>query len=241
MSTFVIGDIHGAYRALKQLIHRLGPKTADTLIFLGDYVDGWSDVVAVVDYLKELRAVYNCVFIRGNHDEKCYQWLKNGVIVGDWLMHGGSLTQESYDGVEEQLIEKHLAFLEGLDNYYIDNQNRLFVHAGFTSLQGVEKEECVSNYYWDRTLWEMAFSLRLKNNNQTINLPKRLEVYNEIYIGHTATTKYNIDVPIQCFNLWNVDTGAAFTGKITALNIETKEFWQSDIVQTLYPDEKGRN
>ena len=39
----------------------------------------------------------------------------------------------------------------------------------------------------------------------------------------------------------NVDTGAAFTGKLSCLDIETKEFWQSDKLQTLYPDEKGRN
>lgn len=50
-----------------------------------------------------------------------------------------------------------------------------------------------------------------------------------------------MDIPMQGCNVWNVDTGAAFHGKLSCLNVETKEFLQSDIVQTLYPNEKGRN
>jgi serine/threonine protein phosphatase 1 len=41
--TYVIGDIHGALKALKQIIVRLNPQQDDKLIFLGDYVDGWSE------------------------------------------------------------------------------------------------------------------------------------------------------------------------------------------------------
>ena len=42
-------------------------------------------------------------------------------------------------------------------------------------------------------------------------------------------------------NVGNLDTGAAFTGKLSLMDINTKEFWQSDPVWKLYPGEKGRN
>ena len=42
-------------------------------------------------------------------------------------------------------------------------------------------------------------------------------------------------------NIWNVDTGAAFKGKISAMNINSKEVFQSDLLPSLYPNEKGRN
>jgi len=71
--------------------------------------------------------------------------------------------------------------------------------------------------------------------------PKRLRLYDEIYIGHTPTTNYGVDTPMHKCNVWNIDTGAAFEGRITVLDIDSKRFWQSDIVQSLYPDEKGRN
>jgi len=46
---------------------------------------------------------------------------------------------------------------------------------------------------------------------------------------------------MQACNVWNIDTGAAFNGRLTGINVETKQYWQSDIVQQLYPNEKGRN
>jgi serine/threonine protein phosphatase 1 len=42
-------------------------------------------------------------------------------------------------------------------------------------------------------------------------------------------------------NVWNVDTGAAFKGPLTIMDIDSKAFWQSENLDTLYPNEKGRN
>jgi serine/threonine protein phosphatase 1 len=47
--------------------------------------------------------------------------------------------------------------------------------------------------------------------------------------------------PMNAANVWNVDTGAAFTGRLSAIDIDTKEVFQSDIVKDLYPNEIGRN
>lgn len=41
-------------------------------------------------------------------------------------------------------------------------------------------------------------------------------------------------------NVWNLDTGSGFSGKLTIMDIDTKEFWQSDFVRELYPNENGR-
>jgi len=241
MRTFVVGDIHGSYKALIQIVQKINPTPADHLIFLGDYTDSWSEVVEVIDYLIALSSKTKCTFIRGNHDVKCYQWLKHQEVVGDWLLHGGKMTQEAYAKVSEEKINVHLSFLENLENYYLDKENRLFLHAGFTTTSSIEKEPYIPNYYWDRTLWEMAYAIDPNLSLTDKNYPPRLQKYKEIYIGHTATTRYGIDYPIQSYNLWNVDTGAAFTGKLSAIEIHTKEILQSDTVQDLYPNEKGRN
>jgi serine/threonine protein phosphatase 1 len=60
--TYVIGDIHGALKALKQVIDRCNPTMGSRLIFLGDYVDGWSESSEVIQYLLELDAIYDCIF-----------------------------------------------------------------------------------------------------------------------------------------------------------------------------------
>jgi hypothetical protein len=33
-----------------------------------------------------------------------------------------------------------------------------------------------------------------------------------------------------------MDTGAGWTGKLTIMDVQTKEYWQSELVQLLYPD-----
>jgi serine/threonine protein phosphatase 1 len=71
--------------------------------------------------------------------------------------------------------------------------------------------------------------------------PKRLKLFSEIYIGHTPTLYYGTDEPMQGCNVWNLDTGAAFYGKLSIMDINTKQFWQSDVVKDLYPGEVGRN
>ena len=117
----------------------------------------------------------------------------------------------------------------------------MFVHAGFTNQAGPKQEFYPDFVYWDRSLWEMACSLDPLLSKKSNRYPKRLLLYKEIYIGHTPTTKIGKTIPTSFANLWNIDTGAAFKGSLSVLDVSTKEFWQSDPVYTLYPQEKGRN
>ncbi|MCH2235603.1 MAG: serine/threonine protein phosphatase [Crocinitomicaceae bacterium] len=240
--TLVFGDIHGGLKALNQVLNRAKVSENDTLIFLGDYVDGWSESSSVISRLIELEKSNNCVFIKGNHDQWCEDWLRSSNGNSTWLFHGGESTVNSYKGYNNEELRTHLNFFELMRNYYVDNKNRLFIHAGFASMHGVEKEPYPSNYSWDRTLWEMAYSLKdLELDESSLHYPKRFKHYSEIYIGHTPTTDYNVATPIIAQKLVNVDTGAAFKGKLTALDVDSKVFWQSDPLPELYPNEKGRN
>ncbi len=154
---------------------------------------------------------------------------------------------------------------EDLHNYYIDEQNRGFVHGGFTSRNGLGSEPYQTNYFWDRTLFELAL---LQHNrpvpdnysSEALAHSRKFEKHKEIYIGHTSTGNWKckrhypeyhipeqkakngiITVPMNRCNVWNLDTGGGFEGKLTIMDIDTKQFWQSDFVKELYPEEKGRN
>ena len=240
--TLVIGDIHSGLRALEQVLLKAELTSKDKLIFLGDYVDGWSTAVETVDFLMKLSESYNCVFIRGNHDELCYDWLKENVDNPVWLQHGGAATKSSYEMANDKTLTEHLQFYESLENYHLDSDNRLFLHAGFTNLKGVEHEYFSKTFYWDRTLWELARSLNPNLSEDDQCYPSRLTHYREIYIGHTPISKTISDiVPTKAANVWNIDTGAAFKGPLSIMDVDTKEVWQSDPVNRLYPNEKGRS
>jgi serine/threonine protein phosphatase 1 len=242
--TLIIGDIHGGLRALLQIMERAKISKDDTLIFLGDYVDGWSESPQVLDYLIHLGQTQKCIFIRGNHDQLFLDWLETNdknIDEGMWFKHGGKATVNAYKTVPEEIKIKHITFLKSLQDHHLDDQNRLFVHAGFTNMSGVSYEYFPKLFYWDRTLWETALSLDQNIKKTSRCYPQRFKIYKEIYIGHTPTTRIGETIPVQRACVWNVDTGAAFKGKLTILDIETKEFWQSDELPLLYPIEKGRN
>ena len=239
--TLVIGDIHGGLRALHQILERAKVTKEDTLIFLGDYVDGWSESPQVLDFLIHLNKKNKCIFIRGNHDELLLQWLSESKDNREWYKHGGEATVLAYANVAAAKKQIHVDFLKSLQDYYLDEQKRLFIHAGFTNMNGISYEYFPKLFYWDRTLWETAVSLDTAIAKDSYLYPKRLTLYNEIYIGHTPVTKINETIPVQKACVWNVDTGAAFKGCLTIMDVDTKEFWQSEPLNDLYFNEKGRN
>jgi len=241
MRTFVIGDIHGGLRALHQVLERAAVTPADRLIFLGDYVDGWSQSPQVLDFLIDLRLRYSCIFIRGNHDDLLCEWLEGKQNNELWREHGGSSTILAYETVSAETKLKHINFLQSLQNYFLDQNNRLFVHAGFTNMNGVTYEHFPKLMYWDRTLWEMAVGLDKTLLPSDVSYPKRLKHYSEIFIGHTPVTRIGKTIPIQMAGIWNVDTGAAFKGPLTIMDVDSKRYWQSEPLPSLYPTEKGRN
>jgi len=216
MRTFAIGDIHGGLKALIQVLNKLELKDGDKIIFMGDYVDGWSESAQVIQFLMDLSQKFDCIFIKGNHDVWCENWLRKSSDVNpSWYIHGGKETIESYEGFSEDEKKLHLNFFQKLPLYHLDDDNRLFLHAGFTSLHGVEKEKFPELFYLDRSLWEMLLVMDRSIPKDSIFYPKRLQHYKEIYIGHTPTTNYDESSPINIESVWNIDTGAAFKGKIT--------------------------
>ncbi|REG99059.1 metallophosphoesterase family protein [Flavobacterium aquicola] len=241
MRTLVIGDIHGGLRALHQILERANVSTKDKLIFLGDYVDGWSQSPQVIDFLIALQKTHSVICIRGNHDELLREWLADNKDNEQWYQHGGEATVLAYESVDSETKKRHVEFLESLKDYYLDEHNRMFIHAGFTNINGVDYEYFPKLFYWDRTLWETALSLDPKMKSDHPYYPKRFTLYNEIYIGHTPVSRIGETVPVQKANVWNIDTSAAFKGSLTILDVDTKEFWQSEPLPSLYPTEKGRN
>jgi serine/threonine protein phosphatase 1 len=248
MRTFALGDIHGGYRALIQVLQRAGfDYERDKLIFLGDVTDGWSETFECIN---ELLKIKNLIHILGNHDDWTLSWMNSQLRYGysgegsSWLSQGGRETIESYvkHGIllsenDKDIVYitddfvRHKKFLESAKLYHVEG-NKLFLHAGFDWRNPIEKS-IKHDLIWDRRFYHTTFiyeSQKIKFNG-----------YDEIYIGHTTTTYRNTDKPLFVSNVIHLDTGAAYKGRLTLMNIETKEYFQSDPLIELYPNERGRN
>lgn len=247
--TLVCGDIHGGYLALKQVIERAKVTKEDTLVFLGDYVDGYSQSYEVVEELMRLNNTNKCIFILGNHDEWMLQLLQHGQHGSNWHQ-GAEATKQSYiDNVGDlNLPESHKNFFYSLINYYKDENNNIFVHGGFNRHFLLNEQTVPYIYYWDRDLWMQALSSKnLKDiEDDVLPLNRKVVKFNikepckEIFIGHTTTLMWKIDKPMNASNVWNLDTGCGFNGKLSLMDVDTKEVFQSDNLRELYPNESGR-
>lgn len=244
--TFALGDAHGNYKALLQCIERSNiDRLNDTLIVLGDVVDGYPYVKEVVE---ELLTFKKLIPIRGNHDQWFMNWAKDKLPNEAWTNQGGMATLESYN-YDEKLIARHMEeYFNKSVYYYLDDKKNLFVHGGINWHETLEEND-LDNMTWDRHAYQVAVGWE----NFALAHPDRkknyFKDYNKVFVGHT-TTQYKIGwnykpstLPVFATNLINLDTGAGFSGKLTLMNIDTEEYFQSDLVTELYPKEfnKRRN
>lgn len=286
--TLVIGDIHGNLKGLLQVLERCNfDNENDTLISLGDVVDGHSQSYEVVE---ELLKIKNLIAIKGNHDDWFNQWIKTGVNPSNWKQ-GQDATGKSYLRrldpkaqftyinrlgitmvrlIPEDIPDTHIKFFENQLPYYIDKNNNLFVHGGFNRHYPIEEQGDI--LWWDRDFWSQALSYGNMVSNyveekctcschngghimhiqaccengyiktQVFKPPfKMVGDYKEVFLGHTQTQFWGESKPMHAANVWNLDTGGGWFGYVTIMDVETKEFWQSDDTKTLYPEFKGRN
>ncbi|HEY3402140.1 MAG TPA: metallophosphoesterase [Ohtaekwangia sp.] len=222
--TFVVGDIHGAYRALRQCLERSAFNfREDHLICLGDVCDGWPETKPCIDLLLEVK---NLTYILGNHDTWALDWMKTGTIHDVWYAQGGEATILSYT---DEVPVRHRLFLEKAVPYYLVD-NKLFVHAGIDPLRPLEEQDN-STFLWDRNLARTVMEFHLKK------IEGKLTTYREVYLGHTPVPYAQ---PLHWGDVYLMDTGAGWSGVLSMMDIDTKEVFASDAVPSLYPGIKGR-
>lgn len=177
-------------------------------------------------------------FISGN----CWllDFLSYGYAPHIWLSQGGMESFKSYQGIlNSDLSENHRKFLSSLP-YYLEIDDKLFLHGGLyvSTTSGINiREQRIEDLIWNRELFQdIAYAVKY-NSNPNLNISP----YKEIYIGHTTTQMVQPDfTPVFGYNVYLLDQGAGWDGKLTVMDIDTKEWWQSNFVPELYPEVKGR-
>ena len=222
MRRWVIGDIHGAHKALVQCLERSAfDHQNDLLICLGDLCDRWPEVNKVFDTM--LR-VQNLVLLLGNHDEWALDWFLHGKAPDIWLIQGGDKTRESYP---HGVPPGHMDLLKNARLYY-EMDNKLFVHAGFNPHQDIKKQDR-HTLLWDRSFLKTALHFNRDGENH------KLTSYDEVYLGHTPTLNFGQYQPMKTCEVYLMDTGAGWKGGVLSMmDIDSKEYYQSDPVDSLY-------
>lgn len=206
--TIAIGDIHGHAAALQALLKRIDPQTEDTIITLGDYVDGGPDSKGVLDCLMELERQCKLVPLRGNHEEMMLGARHARSDFEFWKNCGAVTTLDSYGdtGRLNQIPQAHFDFLERcVNDFEIDTH--FFIHA---------------NYFPNRWLKDQdhrtRFWLPIDDEMPGPHFSGKIAV-----VGHTPQPKGLI---LDLGHLNCIDTGCGYGGYLTALDVKTGELWQ---------------
>jgi serine/threonine protein phosphatase 1 len=196
-----------------------------TLVFLGDYIDRGPDSRGVVERLiSDPPQSFATHFLKGNHESILLDFLEDAWRLDHWLMNGGDATMRSY-GVDterlahggaapeawrqafaEALPEAHLRFFRELQ-LSVSFGDYLFVHAGVRP--GVPlAAQSEADLIWIRGPF-LSYA----------------DPFDKIVVhGHTPEPE-----PVVRQNRIGIDTGAVFTGRLTALRLEggAREFLQT--------------
>ncbi len=212
---FAVGDIHGQNRRLADLLGALPFQPGrDRLVFLGDYINRGPDSQAVIDSLIELKTrVPDAVFLMGNHEEVLLRYAVDGDPQGLRLLRsmGVEATLDSYGGAPAARLRnlafmppEHRDFLQGLE-FYLRLGEYLFVHAGLPP--GAAPEDCPP---------ESLMSC----GGLFLREPSPPDA--TIVFGHTASV-----TPLVAPGKIGVDTGAAYGGPLTAVELPSGRFYHA--------------
>jgi protein phosphatase len=235
----IIGDVHGCFTELTELLTKLGYTINRTdevqdnhgfkvenpegrkAIFLGDLVDRGPDSPSVLKLVMGMVNSGSAYCVPGNHDMKLQKYL-NGKDVQ--LKHGLALTVEQLKSENAHFINQVKDFLYGLVSHYVFDDGKLVVaHAGLKEeMQGRGSGAVRSFCMFGETTGETdEFGLPVRFNWASEYRGKAMVVY-----GHTPVPE------AQWFNRTiDIDTGCVFGGKLSALRYPEEELVSVDAKQ----------
>jgi protein phosphatase len=227
----IIGDIHGCFDELQELLLKLGynvNRIEETeknfgfsviapenrkVIFVGDLVDRGPDSPSVLRLVMSMVNSGVAFCVPGNHDLKLQKYL-NGKSVQ--LKHGLELTVKQLESETAQfksIVEKFLYSL--ISHFVFDNGKLVVAHAGLKEeMQGRGSGAVRSFCMYGETTGEIdEFGLPVRHNWAKEYRGKAKVVYGHTPVPEAEWLNKTIDI----------DTGCVFGGKLTALRYPEEE------------------
>jgi protein phosphatase len=237
----IIGDVHGCYDELKELLERLGFQIAKEnggyavhhpegrkAVFVGDLVDRGPGVTEVLRLVMSMVKGGVGLCVPGNHDVKLMRKLRGRDVQ---ITHGLGESLAQLETEPAEFKESVADFVDSLVSHYVLDDGRLVVaHAGLKeSLQGRGSGKVRDFALFGETTGETdEFGLPIRYNWAAEYRGKAMVVY-----GHTPVPE-----PEWLNRTINIDTGCVFGGRLTALRYPEKELVSVPAKKTYYDSVK---
>ena len=237
----IIGDIHGCFDELHDLLERLGYQIGRTngtydvrhpegrkIILVGDLVDRGPRTPDVLRLAMSVVAQGTGLVVPGNHDTKLMRKLRGRDVR---VTHGLAESLEQLDREPPEFRGQVADFIDALVSHYVLDDGKLVVaHAGLKeSLQGRGSGKVRDFALYGETTGETdEFGLPIRYDWAAEYRGQAMVVY-----GHTPVPE-----PEWLNRTINIDTGCVFGGRLTALRYPEKELVSVKAKQTYYAPAK---
>lgn len=227
MRTIILGDIHGCFRELTELMEKVGfDREADTLISLGDLMDRGEQSYEVFDLFRHLKQDMKerCTIVRGNHEQMMMESAADPSAVARWRRNGCEATMKSFEEHGSHVYQYAEWFRENTVLFYEEDAFRC-VHAGFTKDE--LSENTLRDLIWDRT--------RIANNDYQgkLTIIGHTEVKDAVWLCGDEKTKVVLEegkkIALPKTGLIGMDTGCVYGHRLSAMVIEGKEFFMESV------------
>ena len=233
----IIGDVHGCYAELVELLKQLGYRVAENegliciqppegrqVIFLGDLVDRGPNIPAVLKLVMVMVTNGQALCVPGNHDQKLVRALKGKQVQ---ITHGLAESLAQLKTEPAEFRSRVMEFLDQLVSHYVLDDGKLVVaHAGMKEeMQGRGSGKVRDFALYGETTGETdEFGLPIRYNWAAEYRGQAMVVY-----GHTPVPE-----PEWLNRTTNIDTGCVFGGRLTALRYPEKEWVSIPAAHTYY-------
>src|SRR5262245_9314070 len=236
----IIGDLHGCFDELRELLTRLGYEIAEDgaysvrapegrkAVFLGDLVDRGPKITETLKLVMSMVESGAALCVPGNHDVKLMRKLRGKNVK---ITHGLAESLTQLEAEPEEFKTRVADFIDGLVSHYVLDGGALVVaHAGMKeSLQGRASGKVRDFALFGETTGETdEYGLPVRYNWAAEYRGKAMVVY-----GHTPVLE-----PEWLNRTINVDTGCVFGGKLTALRYPEKELVSAPARRVYYEPSK---
>jgi len=222
---FIIGDIHGCYDELAELISKIPNPKNTTIISVGDIIEKGPDSEKCLTLLRD----HNALFVYGNHE---ISWLCG--------TYGESIFKKIKfdDSIKDQFKRKKEAWLNNSKSTEITNPKNLkYLESGFMSISipelnlGIVHAGVDLRSTTDETDHELLTRIRYVNRetNQISDFKSRPKFQNEIHWSEAPNTPemhwiighhHSKEQIIHTSHATRLDTGCVYGGRLTGLLID---------------------
>jgi len=211
----VIGDVHGCYYTLQNLVEKIRFKYPAIQIYcVGDLVDRGNYSAEVIEYLIN----ENIQFTKGNHDMMFYSFYRDpsSLMARNWMQNGAISTIDSYD-LHPDKLEAHLDLIFSA-SLFINTEDCFISHAGISIFY---KDHLKKNFISNLDDFSKLLSSDIAENHSIIWCRKTLLNIGKLQVvGHTHRKETFYD---SVSNTIYIDTTAFGMNKLTAVIVENNK------------------